>query len=108
MAERPDHDLTRDPLDWGLAAAFGPGPASRGALDTPADSIGPLPRDPEAGHGGPLIDPDSPEAPAVSQDVPSPSPTHDAAAEAPLSQRGGKDPTPLDAMIVGRYKIRQE
>ena len=45
MAERPEYDLTRDPLDRGLAAAFGPGPASRGALDTPADSIGPLPLD---------------------------------------------------------------
>ena len=45
MAERSEHDLSRDPLDRGLAAAFGPGPASAGALDTPADSIGPFPLD---------------------------------------------------------------
>jgi hypothetical protein len=108
MAERPEDDFTGDPLDRGLAAAFGPGPASCGPPDTLADSIGPLPRDTEAGHGGPLINPASTEIPDATRDVPSPSPTHNASAEAPLSHRGGKDPTPLDAVIAGRYKIRQE
>jgi tetratricopeptide (TPR) repeat protein/tRNA A-37 threonylcarbamoyl transferase component Bud32 len=40
MAERPK-DPDGDPLDRGLAVAFGPGPAPRGTLPTHADSIGP-------------------------------------------------------------------
>jgi hypothetical protein len=64
----PDRsDATSDPLDHGLAAAFGPGPAARGVLETLADSIGPVPRillpDTDAGYEGPLIKPASTEVP---------------------------------------------
>jgi tetratricopeptide (TPR) repeat protein len=63
-----DHsDATGDPLDRGLAAAFGPGPAHRGALETLADSIGSVPRvllrDTDAGNEGPLVKPASTEVP---------------------------------------------
>ena len=41
----PDRsDATVDPLDRGLAAAFGPAPTARGVLETLADSIGPVSR----------------------------------------------------------------
>jgi hypothetical protein len=63
----PDPDPTGDPLDDGLAAAFGPGPAHRGALETLTDSIGPVPRvllfDTDAGSEGPLVKPTSTEVP---------------------------------------------
>ena len=108
MAERPEHDLTRDPLDRGLAAAFGPGPASRGALATLAESIDPLPRDTEARRDGPVVKPASPEIADATRGVSSPSPTDIDAAGVSLSRRGGEDPMPLDAVIAGRYKIRQE
>ncbi len=67
MPERPDDDLTSDPLDRGLAAAFGPASARRGALETLADSIGPVPRvllpDTDIGNDGPLTKPGSTEVP---------------------------------------------
>src|SRR5258708_38869128 len=67
MPERPDDAPRRDPLDRGLAAAFGPGPASRGALETLGDSIGPVPhvllRDTDPGYDGPLVKPASTEVP---------------------------------------------
>src|SRR5438270_396015 len=64
----PDRsDATVDPLDRGLAAAFGPAPAARGVLETLADSFGPVPRvllrDTDAGHEGPLVKPASTELP---------------------------------------------
>jgi serine/threonine-protein kinase len=69
MSERPDHDSTGDPLDRGLAAAFGPDPAARGALDTLADSCGTVPRvvlpDTNPGDEGPLVKPGSPEVPVA-------------------------------------------
>ena len=68
MPERLDHDDTGDPLDRGLAAAFGPGPAARGVLDTIAATIGPVPRvllrDTEAEPERPRVSrPASPEVP---------------------------------------------
>src|SRR5207248_1341386 len=64
----PDRsDATVDPLDRGLAAAFGPGPSARGALDTLADSFGAVPRvvlpDTDPAYEGPLVKPGSPEVP---------------------------------------------
>jgi hypothetical protein len=64
----PDRsDATVDPLDRGLAAAFGPAPAARGVLETLADSFGPVPRvllcDTDAGYEGPLVKPASTEVP---------------------------------------------
>ncbi len=63
----PDDNLTGDPLDRGLAAAFGPAPALHGALETLADSIGPVPRvllpDTDTSSEGPLIKPASTEVP---------------------------------------------
>ena len=64
---RDRSDTTGDPLDRGLAAAFGPGPAHRGALETLADSIGSVPRvllrDTDPGYEGPLVKPTSTEVP---------------------------------------------
>jgi serine/threonine-protein kinase len=64
----PDRsDATRDPLDRGLAAAFGPGPAARGVLETLANSFGSVPRvllrDTDARYEGPLVKPASTEVP---------------------------------------------
>jgi hypothetical protein len=64
----PDRsDATVDPLDRGLAAAFGPAPAARGVLETLADSFGPVPPfllcDTDAGYEGPLVKPASSEVP---------------------------------------------
>ena len=67
MPERPDDGPRGDMLDRGLAAAFGPGPASRGALATLGDTIGPVPRvllrDTDFGFDAPLVKPASPEVP---------------------------------------------
>ena len=47
----PDRsDATVDPLDRGLAAAFGPAPAARGVLETLADSVRPGPPRPASRH----------------------------------------------------------
>jgi WD40 repeat protein len=67
MPERPEDGPKSDTLDRGLAAAFGPGPASRGALATLADSIGAVPhvllRDTATGYDAPLVKPASPDVP---------------------------------------------
>jgi hypothetical protein len=62
----PDRsDSTSDPPDRGLAAAFGPGPAACGVLETLAHSIGPvsrvLLRDTDGGSEGPLVNPAAPK-----------------------------------------------
>ena len=64
----PDRsDATVDPLDRGLAAAFGPASAARGVLETLADSFGPVPRvllcDTDAGYEGPWSSPPPPRSP---------------------------------------------
>jgi tetratricopeptide (TPR) repeat protein len=67
MAEPDDDAAACETLDRGLAAAFGPGPSSRGVLATLADSIGPvlgvLLRDTEDGVKDAVVRPSPPGAP---------------------------------------------